>query len=89
MRSRIGLILIALPVVAILVGLGVWQLQRREWKTGRLTRFEAGLASAPATYEPLHPGNGKARKFKHVRVKGEFLAGAAATGVFGVLIVKT
>src|SRR3974390_1636919 len=78
MRRRIQLGFIALPIIAMLIGLGVWQLQRGEWKTSLLTRLESGLASPPAPYGPPQPGSEKAREFMHVRVKGEFLSADTA-----------
>jgi len=78
MRSRIALILIALPAIAMPIGLGVWQLHRREWKTSLLTRFEAGLSSPAAPYQPPQTGSAKAREFMRVRVKGELLEAGTA-----------
>ncbi len=43
--------LIALVVFALLISLGVWQLQRLKWKTALLHRIEALQASPP---EPLY-----------------------------------
>ncbi len=37
----------AAPVFAILVGLGVWQLERAAWKESLIARVEAGLAADP------------------------------------------
>lgn len=38
---------IALAAVAVLVGLGVWQLERRAWKQALINDVERGLATAP------------------------------------------
>lgn len=46
-RLPIGLTLATAVSFAVLVGLGVWQLQRLEWKRGLLARVEA-VKSAPA-----------------------------------------
>lgn len=40
-------LLLAVPVLALLVGLGVWQLQRLEWKTALLARIAEGNQAAP------------------------------------------
>lgn len=55
-RKRIPIVatVIVLAAVATMIGLGVWQLQRREWKEGLLARYQAAteehmpLASFPA-----------------------------------------
>jgi len=74
MRSRMFPTLAALCAIAILTGLGVWQLQRHDWKNGLLTRFETALAMPPAAYDPSLPASRKAREFMRVRIKGEFLS---------------
>ena len=51
-RFPIGLTIAALAGLSILVGLGVWQVQRLAWKTDLLARV-AALQSAPA--QPLDP----------------------------------
>lgn len=47
MRSRPGLLLATLVAFAILIGLGVWQLERRAWKDALIERVEAAR-TAPA-----------------------------------------
>jgi surfeit locus 1 family protein len=67
--------------VAILIGLGVWQLERKAWKENLITTLTARLARAP---EPLPaPASWprlKADVDEYVRVKfsAEFLAGEEA-----------
>ncbi len=49
MRARFILTLVlALIVLAILISLGTWQLQRLAWKRGVLADIEARIAAAPA-----------------------------------------
>ncbi len=47
MRRLIFPLMLGLVGAAVLVGLGVWQLQRLEWKTAKLAQIEAKIASAP------------------------------------------
>ena len=35
--------------ISLLVGLGVWQVQRLQWKTALIERVEAGLTAPPST----------------------------------------
>jgi surfeit locus 1 family protein len=41
------LTLIAIPALALLIGLGVWQLQRAEWKADLIADFERSKTEAP------------------------------------------
>ena len=43
MTFRPWLTLIVVPALAVLVGLGVWQLQRREWKHALVARIDCPL----------------------------------------------
>ena len=62
-RLPVGLTVAAAIGVAILVGLGVWQLQRLKWKQGLLAQV-ATLQTAPA--EPLFPVLARAAKGQNV-----------------------
>lgn len=45
---RAAAILLAVLGVALLTGLGIWQIQRLQWKTALIARVEARLAAPPA-----------------------------------------
>jgi surfeit locus 1 family protein len=64
--------LMAVPALLVLVGLGIWQLERLHWKEGLIAAREAALA-APATDVPRSAGEAAAMEFRHVRATGEFL----------------
>lgn len=51
-RFPVGLTLAAAIAFAICCGLGVWQLQRAEWKAGQLRRIAALQAAAPVPIAP-------------------------------------
>ncbi|NBB82242.1 MAG: SURF1 family protein [Alphaproteobacteria bacterium] len=47
-RPTLSATVFAIPALAILIGLGTWQLQRLEWKTELLDRIDSRLAAEPA-----------------------------------------
>ena len=49
MRRLIFPLLLGLVGCAVLVGLGVWQLQRLEWKTAKLAQIAAKISATPVT----------------------------------------
>src|SRR5689334_22869919 len=55
------LTLIAIPVLAALVWLGVWQVQRAQWKTDLIRSFETAAAAEPATLDGAFCGQGGPR----------------------------
>ena len=72
-RSLIDLTLFTLGAFGILIALGVWQLQRRDWKNDLIARFEQALAKPPVAYEPPQPdAREQAREFTRVTATGTF-----------------
>lgn len=59
-------------MLALLVGLGVWQLQRLQWKRSILAAIDQAETS-PAIPLPKHPA-----QFTKIRVKGQFIPGKQA-----------
>lgn len=55
----------ALPVLAVLLGLGSWQLQRMGWKAGLLERLAAAQAGPPGPATSPEP-------FSHIIASGRF-----------------
>ncbi len=47
------LTLFTAPMLALLIGLGVWQVQRMAWKEGLITRAEAAATAPPAAMEAV------------------------------------
>lgn len=60
------------PALAILIGLGVWQLQRLEWKTALIEEMRGRMA-APAMELPKPLSNLDELRFRQVELTGEFL----------------
>lgn len=70
MRRILFPLILGLGGVAILVGLGLWQLQRLEWKEGVLARIEAQMAAAPGPL-PAQGSTSEAGKYQPVAVTGQ------------------
>ncbi len=64
--------LLTVAMLAVLVGLGTWQLQRLEWKTRLIAERQAGLAG-PALPLPADDDALAALEFRKVVARGRFL----------------
>jgi surfeit locus 1 family protein len=64
--------LFTLPVLAALIALGSWQLQRLDWKEGQIAEREA-RSTAPAIALPPEIGDPQALEYRRVRLIGRFL----------------
>jgi surfeit locus 1 family protein len=71
-RPRLGPTLFTIPVVAVLVALGVWQLQRLEWKSRLIAERATAVAAAPVP-PPQTLAEARALEFHRVTVEGVFL----------------
>lgn len=72
-RRLIAPLMLGLLGVAVLVALGVWQLQRLEWKRGVLAEIGARLAAAPVAV-PAQP-DPAADRYRRVYADGLLLPG--------------
>jgi surfeit locus 1 family protein len=75
-RSLVVPAVLALLALAILLGLGTWQLQRRTWKEDLIARIEARARGAPGTIVPEQAWptwNAETDEFRKVTVTGTFL----------------
>jgi surfeit locus 1 family protein len=74
-RSLTAVTVASLVAFAILVSLGIWQLQRLTWKEGLLAEIDSRIHAAPQPLPPfaewpsLAPGD---YEYRHVRVTGIF-----------------
>jgi surfeit locus 1 family protein len=67
---------ITLCLFAVLMAMGVWQLQRLEWKTALLQTITRQMKQAPETL-PAHVDDPAAWNYRRVAVTGVFLHGRA------------
>jgi surfeit locus 1 family protein len=63
--------LFSIPAMIILLGLGIWQLQRLEWKTEQITLRQQALMGDPVDLTEVV--DFRALDFQAVRVEGRFL----------------
>jgi len=75
-RRLVGVIGAAVAILALL-GLGVWQIERRAWKLALIDQVERRLASAPvaAPAPNAWPAIGKDAAYTRVTVRGRYVSG--------------
>ena len=73
LRPALWPTLISLPIFVVSLGLGVWQMERREWKRDILHRIEVNQAAAPVTLDELLRGNPLRHEYGRVTVAGTLL----------------
>ena len=61
-----------LVALVVLLGLGTWQVERLDWKTGLIKRVEAGLAADPVEL-PVRIDKPADWDYVRVQVTGRFL----------------
>jgi surfeit locus 1 family protein len=71
-RPHLAPTLVTIPIVLLCAGLGVWQLQRLEWKEGLIAQREAALA-APPVAAPQTLADARPLEFHRVFVSGVLL----------------
>lgn len=75
-RGLVGPTLAMLAAFAVLVALGVWQLERKVWKENLIATMDARLAAPPVDLPPpeqwgaLNPDNAE---FRRVKFRAEFI----------------
>ena len=65
--------LISLPILVLSLGLGVWQMERREWKRDLLERIAANRSEAPVTLDELLRGDPLRHEYGRAKLAGTFL----------------
>lgn len=75
-RRFLSIAICAAGVLAVLLSLGVWQVQRGAWKKDLIARIEAGLA-LPAVLLPAELDDPKTWEYRRVSVTGRFVEGAS------------
>ena len=65
--------LVSLPILVLCLALGIWQMERREWKRDILDRIAANQSAAPIALDALLKGDPLRREYGKVSVTGRFL----------------
>jgi surfeit locus 1 family protein len=73
-KGLLGLTAVTLVGLAILIGLGVWQLHRLEWKEGLIAQIEARSVGEPISLKAAiaFASDGHDPSYTRVRVEGRF-----------------
>jgi surfeit locus 1 family protein len=73
-RGLVQLTALMLAALAVLLGLGVWQLQRLQWKEGLIAQIEARTKGAPIALEEAESlaREGRDPSYYRVSVEGRF-----------------
>jgi surfeit locus 1 family protein len=73
-KGLVGFTALALAALAVLIGLGVWQLKRLQWKEGLIAQIEARSRGAPITLAVAIAiaREGRDPNYYRVRVEGRF-----------------
>lgn len=70
LRPALWPTLISLPILVLSLTLGIWQLERREWKRDILNRMAANQAAAPISLDELLKGDPLRHEYGRVTVAG-------------------
>jgi surfeit locus 1 family protein len=73
LRPELWPTLISLPALVLCLGLGIWQMERREWKRDILDRIAVNQAAAPVALDELLGGDPLAHEYGRVTLSGTFL----------------
>jgi surfeit locus 1 family protein len=73
LRPALWPTLVSLPILVVALGLGLWQMERREWKRDILHRIEVNQAATPMPLDELLRGDPMRFEYGRVTVKGTFL----------------
>lgn len=71
-RPRLLPTLITIAIVSTCIGLGVWQLERLQWKRGLIAERQAAVTAAPIT-PPRSLAEARGLEFRHIVIEGVFL----------------
>src|SRR5579863_7648243 len=71
-RPYLGVTIAAVIAAAILIGLGVWQLQRLQWKLGLIAEVNGHMAAPPISLDDVLRMNPDGAQYRRVALSGRF-----------------
>src|SRR6187401_132531 len=77
-RPYPGLTIACAILLAILCGLGMWQLERLHWKLALIATVNSHMAAAPVALDRILAMNGDDAQYRRVRLLGRFDHGREA-----------
>ena len=72
LRPALWPTLVSLPILVLSLSLGIWQMERREWKRDIIDRIAANQAAPPMTLDKLLSGVPLRHEYGRVKVSGTF-----------------
>src|SRR5882724_5370468 len=72
LRPYPGLTIACAVLFAILCGLGVWQLERLQWKLALIARVNSHIAAAPLPLDSILSMHSDEAQYRRVRLTGRF-----------------
>jgi surfeit locus 1 family protein len=72
LRPALWPTLVSLPILVLSLTLGIWQMERREWKRDIIDRIAANQAAPPMTLDQLLSGIPLRHEYGRVKVAGTF-----------------
>jgi len=73
LRPALWPTLMSLPIFVVALGLGLWQMERREWKRDILDRMAVNQAARPLALDELLRGDPLSHEYGRVKFAGTFL----------------
>jgi len=71
-RPLLGFTILILPLFAFLVGLGVWQLERLQWKLGLIAEMDRNMHAAPISIDRALAASSSRSQYRRVALSGTY-----------------
>jgi surfeit locus 1 family protein len=71
-RPLLGFTLLVLPMFGLLMVLGIWQLERLQWKLGLIAEMNRNMHAAPMSIDQALATNSAAFQYRRVALSGRF-----------------
>jgi surfeit locus 1 family protein len=72
-RPLFGFTLLFVPLFGLLLGLGIWQLERLQWKLGLVAEISRNMRAAPIPIDQALASGSSAAQYRRVELSGHFI----------------